>query len=488
MATATQPSSVITAPPGKVKYIEYEPRGACRDLFYHKEREVMLAGPAGTGKSRSCLEKINWICEKYNNARCCMIRKTRKSLTQSGMVTLEQKVMVPGNPVPFHGGNQEYQYPNGSILAVAGMDDPTKIFSSEWDGLYVQQAEELDESDWESLFRGLRNWRLSYQQVIGDCNPGPPNHWIKGRAASGKLTLLESRHDNNPELWDVKNKCWTPRGTVYMADLGALTGARYKRLCLGQWASAEGAVYEQTWDKAVHVIERRPIPNEWPRYWSIDFGYTNPFVWQCYCQDPDGRLIMYREIYMTKTEVETHAKRILEVTKDEPRPRAIIRDHDAEGGATLERCLKMSTRAAWKSVSPGIQAVTARLRKAGDGRPRVMFMKDSLVDLDRELLAKHLPTSTTEEFESYVWDTSNSRKLGEEPVKKCDHGMDALRYLVCFLDDTSGKRPKFFPLNVSDAGANDSGGSEGGSLSQPSSWRMGGETGYIKSTRWGGNE
>jgi len=186
--------------------------------------------------------------------------------------------------------------------------------------------------------------------------------------------------------------------------------------------------------------------------------------------------------------VEDHARKILKVTGGEPKPRVIICDHDAEDRATLERHLKMPTRAAWKFVGPGIQAVEARLRKAGDGKPRLMYMEGSLVEVDTALLAAHKPICTTEEVECYVWDESNNRKRGEEPVKKYDHGMDRDRYLVTHVDDTSGKRPKFFPLNVSDAGTSDSGGSEGGSLSQPSSWRMGGETGYIKSTRWGGIE
>ena len=444
-----------------VTNIVYERTDCYYDLHVPGAEHYLANGiiSHNTGKSRACLEKVNWVCEKYPKTRYAMLRKTRRSLTQSGMITFEQRVLFNPRAVPFHGGDQEYRYPNGSVIGVAGLDDPGKLFSSEWDGLYVQQAEDLDESDWESLFRSLRAWTVPYQQVIGDCNPAAPSHWIKGRAASGKLTLLESRHEDNPELWDVERQVWTERGRVYLEDLDALTGARYRRLRLGQWAGAEGAVYEKTWDKAIHVIERREIPKEWPRYWAVDFGYTNPFTWGAYAEDPDGRLILYKEIYHTRVLVEDHAKRIIEVTKGEPNPKVIICDHDAEDRATLERHLGMTTKAAWKSVGPGIQAVESRLRKAGDGKPRLLYMKDSLVDLDPDLLAKHRPTSTVEEFESYVWDTSNNRKQGEEPLKKNDHSMDRDRYLVTYVDETGRKRPQLFPLSTA-------------GLVQPSAYRM----------------
>jgi phage terminase large subunit len=53
-----------------------------------------------------------------------------------------------------------------------------------------------------------------------------------------------------------------------------------------------------------------------------------------------------------------------------------------------------------------------------------------VVDPDPALLDSKRPGGTEQEFDGYVWDTSNGRKRGEEPVKKDDHGMDALRYLV----------------------------------------------------------
>jgi phage terminase large subunit len=235
-------------------------------------------------------------------------------------------------------------------------------------------------------------------------------------------------------------------------------------------AAAEGAVYEESWDRALHLIDSRVIPAEWPRYWVVDFGYTNPFVWQAWAQDRDGRLYRYREIYHTRTLVEDHAKQILKLTEGEPKPRAIICDHDAEDRATLEKHLGQQTVGAYKAVSAGIQAVASRLRKAGDGKPRLLFLRDSLVSVDRKLAGAHKPTCTEEEFESYVWDQSSGRRKGEEPIKEDDHGMDAVRYLVAHVDDIARVKPQFFPIiSILKDGVEESSDS---SLQRPSRWRI----------------
>jgi hypothetical protein len=110
--------------------------------------------------------------------------------------------------------------------------------------------------------------------------------------------MIESRHEDNPTVTES-----------YLETLQALTGVRYQRLYLGKWVAAEGIVYEE-WDRKLHMLDRFEIPRNWPRYWAIDFGFTNPFVWQAWATDPDGRLIRYKEIYMSQRLVEDQARLI----------------------------------------------------------------------------------------------------------------------------------------------------------------------------------
>lgn len=434
----------------------YRPRGAARRVRACRDAEVLLSGPAGTGKSRACLEKVHTMCLLNPGMRSLICRKTATSLSSTALVTWRRFVIhesLLNGDVWFYGGSAQeppqYRYKNGSVVAIGGLDKVEKIMSSEYDIVFVQEATELTENDWEMITTRLRNWRTSFQQIIADCNPSFPTHWLKQRCDKGITTLLETYHEDNPILFD-RNRQLTERGQDYIKKLDRLSGVRHARLRLGQWVAAEGVIYED-FQVDSHVVDEIPcsdakdafgVPIEWPRYWSVDFGFVNPFVLQCWAKDPDGRLWMYRELYRTHQTVDVHAKNILSIVRPEmkwlePRPHSIICDHDAEGRAVLERELEMGTQPAHKSVLEGIDAVQVRMKIAGDGLPRVFLLRNALVHADPELVEGGKPTCTQEELPGYVW----SDKTKEQPVKEDDHGCDALRYVVAELD--FGIRPIF---------------------------------------------
>lgn len=419
-------------PPPETAY--FEPFGAARDLILDKSPELLISGPAGTGKSRACLEKVHLVAERYPGSRLLLVRKTRRSLTASGLVTLEQQVIPPGHPAldgPQRTHRSRYLYPNGSEIDLAGLDQPTRIMSTEYDLIYVQEATELSEDEWELLTTRLRNHRLPWQQLLGDCNPGPPSHWLRQRSTAGGLKLLESRHEDNPTLWAGRG--WTPEGETYIKRLEQLTGHRLARLRYGRWVAAEGAVYPE-FDRRIHLIPSADLPPLARRWRVIDFGFTNPFVCQWWGEDSDGRLYLTREIYHTRRLVEDHARQIEVLSQGESYAEMIC-DHDAEGRATLERHLGVRTLPAQKDVEAGLEAVKARLRLAGDGKPRLMLVEDAVHEVDSELLEAKRPWSTEQEFDHYLYPQSRpGRSEPEQPVKEHDHGMDAMRYLVEHVD------------------------------------------------------
>lgn len=412
----------------------YRPYGNCEQIFYAKEDQVMFVGPSGTGKSRAILEKLHLCMSKYPGSRGLIIRKTRASLTQSGMVTFEKFVLPMDDSVKWRTSEQEYRYNNGSVVVVGGMDKSIKIMSSDYDFIYCQEATELTEDDWEILTVRARNGIMPYNQVVGDCNPGQPSHWIKQKIDGNKIKAFNSTHEENPVLWDPDLKTWTTRGVQYMAKLDALTGVRYKRLRLGLWAAAEGQIYSE-WDPSIHVIDRFPIPTDWRRYWVVDFGYTNPFVWQAWAISPDDTAYMYAEIYQVSLLVEDACDLIKRWMHDEHEflPENIICDHDAEDRATFERHMgDVSTTPANKQVVNGIHSVKSRLKiREETKKPGIMLMRDSLIEEDLNLKESMRPIKTEEEFEGYEWENS---LLKETPRKVDDHGMDDVRYLSVHLD------------------------------------------------------
>ena len=411
-----------------------------RAFWASRDPETVLVGPAGTGKSRCAMELIHQLAQKYEGSRHAMVRATRKSMTESTLVIWETEVVPAGHPC-ISGAQrrmrQSYVYPNDSAVVIQGMDEP--IMGGPYDTVYFEEATETREDAWELWSTRLRHGRMPYSRQIATCNPGPPSHWILQRAKAGRLTLLESRHEDNPRMWD--GKAWTQYGLSYLAKLDALTGARRERLRYGRWTQAEGQVYD-LWDPSVHVVDRRELPREWRRIWVVDFGYVNPFVCQCWAVDDDGRLWLEWELYRTKRLVEDHARDIKRRIGVSPsaeipaalRPSVIVCDHDAEDRATLERHTGIPTVAAVKTVSDGLQAVSGRLKVQEDGKPRLMLLRDALVERDEDLRDAKKPQSTEEEFDGYVWDLGAGRKAKDAPLKVDDHGMDAMRYAVMYLE------------------------------------------------------
>ena len=427
--------------------------------------EVLVSGPAGTGKSRACLEKLHLVALLNPGMRGLIVRKTATSLTGSALVTFEKIVLAEAlahGSVKFFGGSArvppQYRYHNGSTISIGGMDNFNRIMSTEYDVVFAQEATELTMDDWEAIVTRLRHGKVSFQQLIADCNPSYPTHWLKQRCDRGDTVLLESRHEDNPVYFT--GGTMTPAGVDYIrGKLDKLTGVRYHRLRKGLWVAAEGVIFED-FDPAMHVVPRFEIPSGWTRWWVVDFGYTNPFVLQCWAEDGDGRLYLYREIYHTRRTVDQHAVTILDqvapLTDEqrrrvdaglpmplrervwvEPRPRAIICDHDAEDRQTLSDAVGLGTVAADKRVVHGIGCAQRRFRRAGDGAARMFLLADSVVETDQDLVDRKLPTCTVEEVPGYVWDQSPGKPPKETPRKENDQGCDGIRYMAAHREQGS---------------------------------------------------
>ena len=411
------------------------------------EEEILLCGAAGTGKTLGILSWINETAWEHPGLRVLIVRKVRADLAQTTLVTYERDVMGYDNPIVSsvqRESRKVYRYPNGSQIIVGGMDRPGRILSGEYDIIYVAEAVQLTQNDWETLVMRLRSGVYPYACIIGDTNPDRKDHWLKQRADIGLVKLLNTYHKDNPAYWDEEAQDWTEAGKKYvLGKLQRLTGVRAERYLHNRWVNAEGAIYED-WDEDVHLIDADELPEFKYRFCSIDFGFTNPFVCQWWGVDHDGRIYLYREIYQTRLLVEDAAELIKrlnagvdandwsEMDKEARRKaekagekiKFYVADHDAEDRETLRR-RGINTQSADKSVSEGLQEVMGRLRIEDDGKPRLFIVRGARVRLDQELKDAGKPTSTQEEIGGYVW---NDKKQKDEPIKADDHGMDTMRY------------------------------------------------------------
>lgn len=414
---------------------EYIPVGSNHEACVAHEQEVILAGPSGTGKTRALLEKINAVCKHYTNVKVLLLRKRAADLAGSALEMYRDHV---AGPELFHGEIKfinatrdepaRYEYAgSGSTIVIGGLWPPTqatKVTSSEWDIICVIAVDELTERDWELLIPLCRNGAIEVNQLIGECQPQEGEHWIKQRAERGQLRLIEGKHEDNPRWF--RDGAITPEGRAFMAKLDSLTGVTKLRNRYGYWVAAQGLCLP-SYDYNVHVVDPRPVPYEWPQWWSIDFGKVHPFSWGQWTMDPSGRAFLIREIYMTGRETEEHCEQILWLTRDDPVPTAILTDHSANDRLICERVFGRDVTPANKAVLEGIDYLDKRFAQR-----RLFVFRNSLVEVDPTLEERGAPTKLVKEIPGYVW--AKGKRSAEGPVKKWDDACDMARYFVMEQD------------------------------------------------------
>lgn len=411
---------------------QYEFFGANLDLINSTEPQVVISGPADCGKTIAALTKLHRTAWDNPDAQIVIVRKVRADVYSSVLETFEKKILpYPSTddrcPVRAYGGTtpSRYIYPNGSTIWIAGMDKPGKVLSSERDIIYVNQAEELEDRDWQHLGTRAtgRAGYIQHAQLIGDCNPGAPSHWIQQRAKSRALNLLEATHKDNPELYDHTANDWTPEGIKRRSMLqNSLSGYLYKRLFLGLWAAPEGAIYEP-FDNERHVCKSFDLPRALPRAVGVDpYGAKIAAVWVAW-DTKDKVLHVYRE-YAEPFGVSTpaHAKNIMRLSGGESIFAYI-------GGGPSENQARVDyTNAGLPLLEPPNIGVWSGI--------------DNILQLllDHAIIIHDCCTQLISEIAEYRREERKGEFTDTIANKDRYHMLDALRYVVAWLNDPTSFR------------------------------------------------
>ena len=236
-------------------------------------QEILIDGPAGTGKTRGVWEFVDTCCWKFPGIRVLICRQTRKSMSESTLVEWEEEVLGSGHPAITgerkRDDRQHYTYPNGtdkrpgSHVVLVGLDKPENTFSMQFDIIVVEEAVQTTPISWEKLARSNRNWKMPFQLRIAVTNPGAPMHWLIRRALGNSIMeRWPSRHEDNPAYYVYNEEDgtwnWSRKGKKYIHGnlAGSLSGSTRARLYDGLWQSEEGLVYEN-WDPAVHMLDAK---------------------------------------------------------------------------------------------------------------------------------------------------------------------------------------------------------------------------------------
>ena len=411
--------------------------------------EFVSIGPAGTGKTEAMVMKVHKNACLYSNSRGAFVRKTKESVKDTIIPTyyhvLGYNPMFPGGYVQGFGGTRPdfFRYPNGSEIRVLGMMNPKDFDSTQWDQIYVNQAEDLLESEWEILTARCRGENMPYNPVMGCVNPSYPESWLNPDNPDRRkgVDYVLTSHIHNPRYF--RDGEFTDAGKRYMKRLQRLKGLRYKRYYEGKWVAAEGVVFEG-YDFEKHISKKQwrkgDFGSGWEWYCSIDFGATHPKVSQLWAVKERKEYRLVQEIYKTKlpaTDFYFHIFKLIESwTKAVNWTTA---DHDGEANLILEdmekthqKGLKLRKAKKRDRLLPRIE-----LQKEYYEFDKIIYNKNTLFhEPDEFLLEDNKPTSTPQEIPRYAYPENRTGTLRDEyPVDGDDHGIDAQGY---FLDEENG--------------------------------------------------
>jgi phage terminase large subunit-like protein len=233
------------------------------------------------------------------------------------------------------------------------------------------------------------------------------------------LLVVEVDMDDNPYL--------TEEGKTL-----ALSGLSQEELDArqhGRYVSVGGLVYPE-FDPEKHVIDAIGPPPGWMRFDCMDHGIRNPTAWLFCCVDRDGRIIVLDEYYQAGRIVAHHAKFVKEMDDEYGEPAYRVGDPSIRNTDPIT-----GTSVQLEYVFNGIPIILGNNdMSAGITRLKTRFLGNALVG--PELYITRNCDKLIWELRKYRWGKWAHKKMNwernakEDPVKKDDHAVDALRYGV----------------------------------------------------------
>ena len=236
-----------------------------------------------------------------------------------------------------------------------------------------------------------------------NCNPAGPSHWFYRtwvlEAENRNALRLHFTMEDNPSLSEQIRERYR---RLY-------TGVFYRRFILGQWAQAEGRVYDFF---SADMVGKAPDScDKW--YISCDYGTVNPTSMGLWGRS-DGIWYRVKEFYFNSREQqrqltdEEYAEALKNLAGGE-KITAVIVDPSAASFIEVLRRRGWQVKKADNDVISGIR-LTSDCLKSGK-----VVICEGCTDCIREM-------------DEYVWDLSSGSR--DRVKKEHDHAMDDMRYFV----------------------------------------------------------
>jgi len=221
-----------------MQYVKEKNNETFLPLLTDEHKHLILKGGGGSGKSIFAGFKILDRCKWEAGHRFLVVRKTAKSLRESCFHQLCDQAMehyaADIEKIPKGKSAEMYiRFRNGSEIIFAGLDDVEKLKSiHDITGIWIEEATEVSEQDFDQLDIRLRGETKYYKQIIVTFNPVSVTHWLKKRFfdrkdPKGRVRIHESTYKDNrflPEEDRLTLEAFKETNFYY-----------YTVYCLGMW-------------------------------------------------------------------------------------------------------------------------------------------------------------------------------------------------------------------------------------------------------------
>lgn len=218
-------------------------------LFFDKHRYLVLMGGGGSGKSIFAGNKIIERCSTEAGHRWLVCRKVARTLRESCFNQIVGQIheQMPERAEKIYKGDMRVVFKNGSEIIFAGLDDVEKLKSIyNITGVWIEEASEISEEDFNQLDIRLRGKTICYQQIIITFNPISILHWLKRRFFDCDNIPAEEKAKIRTHRSTYKDNRFLPAENIAVLEAFKYTDPYYYSVyCLGEWGVLGNSVFDK---------------------------------------------------------------------------------------------------------------------------------------------------------------------------------------------------------------------------------------------------
>ena len=334
----------------------------------------------------------------------------------------------------------EIELTNGSVIELKGADNEDSLRGAGLQGVVLDEAAFQKSNVWDEIIQPMLLETNGWALFIG--TPKGYN-WFYRLYQKGLFN--HKTHTKEWRSWRFSSydNPYVP-GVEIDKKKDNVSADTFAQEYLAEFTTFEGRIYKE-WKPETHVIKPIPIPDDWKRYGGFDFsGGREPAALILIAIDPwTDTWYVTNEIYIKekpsrimisemKAEMEGVGK--IETIWCDPHMKQLWEDYkDNEFYMSPARKEAQTQVRGW--VRHGIDLIKGKL-------------KINPVDGSTKLKVFNTCETLAMEFEMYEW-KDPPRSGGQEtseagsPVKKNDHGLDALRYLAVSYRPSDNEPPNY---------------------------------------------